>query len=57
MIPHDYFIKVKNHFQGDNDKALNWFNSHHCEFGILTPMDMLKLGREKTIMTYINKHF
>ena len=56
MIPQEYFNKVKNHFRGDDTKAWEWFNSQHPQFGMLTPLNMIKLKREQKVITYIDKN-
>jgi hypothetical protein len=56
MIPQKYFDQVKNHFHGDSDKTWKWFNSQHSNFGVLTPLNAIKLGKEKSVIDFINMH-
>lgn len=55
MIPQEYFSKVKKHFRGDDKKAWEWFQSIHPNFGMLSPLNMIKLNREKKVIEFINK--
>lgn len=55
MIPHKYFTQVKEHFRGDNQKAMDWFKEINPSFGMLSPLNMLKLGKESTVKAYIEK--
>jgi hypothetical protein len=55
MIPQEYFAKVKKHFRGDDKKAWLWFQSIHPSFGMLSPLNMIKLKREKTVKEFIDK--
>jgi len=54
MIPQDYFDKVKAYFDGDERKTWLWFKTPNPQFGLLSPLNMLKLGREKKVMQFIN---
>lgn len=56
MIPEEYFNKVKKHFNGSNDKAWEWFKSQHYQFGMLSPLNMIKLGRDKKVRDFIDKN-
>lgn len=53
MIAHQYFVKVKNHFNGDEKKAWEWFKNLHPNFGMLSPLNMIKLGKEKKVIEFI----
>lgn len=55
MIPQAYFDKVKCYFNNDSVKAWNWFGSIQPEFGMLTPLNMLKLNRDKQVKDFIDK--
>jgi hypothetical protein len=55
MIPQEYFNKVKNHFNNDDKKAWNWFETIHPNFGMLSPLNMIKLGRQQKVMQFIDK--
>lgn len=56
MIPQLYFDKVKKHFNGDDKKTWQWFSTIHYDFGMLSPLNMLKLGREKKVIQFIEKN-
>ena len=55
MIAQEYFNKVKNHFRGDDKKTWDWFNNINPEFGMLSPLNMIKLGREHKVIQFIEK--
>ncbi len=55
MIPHEYFEKVKKHFKNDDAKTWLWFQSIHPSFGMLSPLNALKLGKNQKVMDFINK--
>jgi len=55
MIPQEYFEKVKKHFRNDEKKAWDWFQQINPEFGMLSPLNALKLGRENKVKDFINK--
>lgn len=55
MINQIYYQKVKKHFNGDDKKAWEWFISHHPRLGMLSPLNAIKLGREKKVMEFIDK--
>lgn len=55
MIPQEYFNKVKNHFNGDELKAWLWFKTINENFGMLSPLNCLKLKRESQVKNYIDK--
>ena len=55
MIPHIYFDKVKKHFFNDDKKTWDWFKQSCPAFGMLSPLNMIKLGREKKVISYIEK--
>ena len=57
MIPQEYFEKVKNHFRGDEKKTWEWFQNINENFGMLTPLNMIKLNRQQKVIDYINKNF
>lgn len=56
MIPQDYFTKVKKFFRDSDEKAWDWFKSQHSQFGMLSPLNMIKLGREGKVMQFIDKN-
>lgn len=55
MIPHEYFTKVKNHFNNDQKKAMDWFQQANPYLGMFSPLSMLKLGRTNEVKTLIEK--
>ena len=55
MIPQEYFNKVKKHFNGDDKKTWEWFNAINENFGMLTPLNLIKLKRESKVKNYIDK--
>lgn len=55
MINQQYFDKVKKHFFGDEKKAWDWFKSRHPSFGMFSPIDMLKLGKESKVKNFIDQ--
>jgi hypothetical protein len=55
MIPQEYFDKVKIHFNGDDKKTWDWFQAINPHFGMLSPMNLIKLNRNAKVMDYINK--
>ncbi len=55
MIPQEYFNKVKKHFNGDDKKTWDWFQAIHPHFGMLSPLNAIKLGRKEKVINFINK--
>lgn len=55
MIDQIYYQKVKKHFNGDDKKTWEWFTSLHPRLGMLSPLNAIKLGREKYVMQFIDK--
>ena len=55
MIPQEYFLKVKKYFSGDEKKTWDWFNNLHPKFGMLSPLNMIKLKREYKVTQFIDK--
>jgi hypothetical protein len=56
MIPQLYCDKVKAYFN-DDKKAWDWWKEANSAFGMFSPLAMLKLGREKKVIEFINKRF
>lgn len=56
MIPQYYFDKVKSHYKDEN-KAWNWWKESLPAFGMFSPLAMLKLGKEKKVIEYIDSNF
>lgn len=55
MIPQHYFTQVKQHFRGDEKRAWDWFKQINPAFGMLSPMNMLKLGKAARVQEFIDK--
>lgn len=55
MIPQEYFEKVKKYFQNDPVKTWEWFQTINPEFGMLSPLNMIKLNRAEKVKNFINK--
>ena len=55
MIDHEYFEKVKKHFKGDEKKTWDWFNNLHPMCGMISPLNMLKLGKANKVKALIDK--
>lgn len=55
MIPHEYFTRVKNHFNGDDKKAWDWFQKTNSSLGMFSPINMLKLGKNAEVKVLIEK--
>lgn len=54
MIEQTYFDKIKHYFNGDATKAWDWFNAINPSLGGITPLSMIKLGREKKLKAFID---
>ena len=46
---------MKKHFRGDDKKTWEWFQAIHPSFGMLSPLNMIKLKREKPVKEFIDK--
>ena len=55
MIPQEYFDKVKKYFGGNTIKTWQWFENIHPKFGMLSPLNMIKLGKENKVIQLIDK--
>ena len=55
MIPHDYFTRVKNYFNGDDKRTWDWFQCRNPSLGMFSPLNMLKLGKDREVKTLIDK--
>ena len=53
-IPQIYFDKVKKYFGGDTEKTWAWFKARNPSLGGVSPLDMIKVGREKKLMLVID---
>lgn len=54
MISQEYFSKVKKFLNGDEKKTWDWFKTNHPAFGMFSPINMIKLGREKKVIAFID---
>lgn len=54
MIPQEYFNKVKAYFNDDEKKTWEWWKTTHPRFGMFSPLNMLKLGKNQKVMTFID---
>jgi hypothetical protein len=54
-IPQEYFYKVRKYFNGDDKKTWDWFQNLHPNFGMLSPLNMIKLGKQEKVIQFINK--
>lgn len=55
MIPSYMFDQVKKYFDDDEKKARAWFSASHPNFGLLSPLNMIELGRFEYVKDFINK--
>lgn len=55
-IPQQYFDKVKKFHRGDDKKTWEWFTSLHPSFGMITPLNAIKLGKAKKVTEFIDKN-
>ena len=53
MLPHAYYTKILDFFHGDHSKTWAWFNTWNPHVYDV-PMDMIKKGREKKLMAFID---
>ncbi len=56
MIQQEYFDKMKKYFDGDEKKTWHWFKTGNPSLGMFSPLDMIKLGREKKLMLWIDNN-
>ena len=54
MIPQEYFDKVKKYYFGDEVKTWDWFKTVNPNFGMLSPLIAMKLGRQHRVTKYID---
>lgn len=52
-IPHIYFLKIAQHLNSTT-KAYEWFDTSNPRLSGLTPMDMIKRGRQNALMKVID---
>lgn len=55
MIPQEYFNRVKKYFMGDEQKTWDWFKAIHPRFGMLSPLNAIKLGKQHKVIQFIEK--
>jgi hypothetical protein len=53
-FPHAYWLKVLDFFRGDHRKAWVWFNEANSLLGGQKPIDMIRKGRSKKLMAFID---
>jgi len=54
MIPQAYFDKIKDYFNGDQKKAWLWWQTPNPAFGMISALDMIRMGRESKVKQYID---
>lgn len=54
MIPQVYFDKIRKYFNGDTEKTWLWFRTPNPMLGQESPLNMIKVGREKKVMNFID---
>lgn len=54
MIPHAYFEKVKQHFNGDTSKTWAWFQTINNIYG-QSPINLLKLKQDNKVKNLIHE--
>lgn len=52
-MKHETFQLVLEFFGNDKKKAYNWFQTINSSLGCVRPVDMIKLGREKKLVDFI----
>jgi hypothetical protein len=52
-IAQEAYDKVAKHFFKDHKKTWKWFTTHNIDG--LTPLEMIKRGRVKKLLRYIDK--
>lgn len=57
MNLHHSFEKVLSHFNGNKDKAYDWFNKALFEFNMKSANELIATGKHKLVVEYINKTF
>ena len=54
MIPQEYFDKVKKFYGGDEKKTWDWFKDINPHFGMLSPLNAIKLGKGEKVKSFID---
>lgn len=49
------FNRVAEHFKGDNQKTVLWFNIPNPMLGNISPKDMIRLGRYKKLLSFVSQ--
>lgn len=57
MIPHTYFERVKEFYDGNEIKSWKWWKTANPAFNMFSPLHMCKMGREKAVMNFIDQSF
>jgi hypothetical protein len=55
MIPQEYFTIIKRYFNGDATKAFTWFATKNPSLGGVSPLDMIRVGREEKLKKFIDQ--
>lgn len=48
------FDKIKAFFNGDMDKTYAWFETKNPALGFISPLDMIKSGRQMKLLKFID---
>lgn len=54
MISQEYFQKVCRYFSGDTRKTWAWFTTPNPSLGSVSPLEMIKGGREDKLKKFID---
>lgn len=54
MIPQAYFDKIKDFFNGDTAKCWEWWKTPNPAFGMSTPLNMIRIGRQEKVKQFID---
>lgn len=52
-FPHKYYLLIKKYFRGDEEKTLLWFKTKNPSLGGKAPLDMIRDGRSKKLIDFI----
>lgn len=53
-LKQEAYDKVLKFFGGNHDKTWAWFQSDNVGIGMITPLDMIKRGRVKKLLMFID---
>lgn len=54
MIPQQYLDKISDYFKGDHKKIYLWWKTKNPAFGMVSPLDMVKMGRIRKVKQFID---